>query len=89
MIERPLAVDGVTWTASLAGRTTQYDLDEYTVVFERRDEYGKRIRRASRFSPQGSRSRALALGELTDADLLTLFRQSQPDTTSPELDYAR
>ena len=89
MIERKLTVDGTTWTASLSGRVTQYDLDEYTVIFDRRDEHGKRHRRASRFSPQGSRTRALALGELSDADLLTLFRQSQPDFTSPELNYAR
>ena len=89
MIERILTVDGNTWIASIAGRVTQYDLDEYTVIFERKDEHGKRHRRASRFSPQGSRSRALALAELTDADLATLFAQSQPDTTSPELNYAR
>ena len=89
MIERKLTVDGITWNASIAGRVTQYDQDEYTVVFDRRDEHGKRHRRVSRFSPQGSRNRALALGELTELDLTTLFRQSGPDFTSPELNYAR
>ena len=43
----------------------------------------------SRFSPQGARRRADALGELSDADLRMLLQQSQPDWTSPELDYAR
>ena len=89
MTERTLVVDGATWTVSLAGRFTVYERDEFPVLFERRDPHGKRERRLSRFSPQGSRSRARALAELTDAELVNLFRQSQPDWTSPELGYAR
>lgn len=89
MIERQLVVDGAAWTVSLAGRFTGYERDEFPVLFERRDPHGKKERRLSRFSPQGSRSRAPALGELTDAELVTLFRQSQPGWTSPELGYAR
>lgn len=88
MIERKLMVDGETWTVSLAGRFTVYERDEFPVLFERRDEHGKKEQRVSRFSPQGSRSRAQALAELTDGELVTLFRQSQPDWTSPELGYA-
>lgn len=88
MIERKLVVDGETWTVSLAGRFTVYERDEFPVLFERRDEHGKKEQRVSRFSPQGSRSRAQALAELTDGELVTLFRQSQPDWTSPELGYA-
>ena len=88
MIERQVSVDGQAWTASLAGRFTVYEKDEFTVVFERKDENGRRARRVSRFSPLGSRSRARALEELSDGELVTLFRQSQPDWTSPELDYA-
>ena len=89
MIERSLAADGRTWKVALAGRVTQYDQDEYTLIFEHTDEHGKRVRRASRFSPQGSRSRAAALAELSDADLAMLLRQSQPESTSPELSYGR
>ena len=59
------------------------------MVFRRRDEHNKLVRRVSRFSPTGSRSRMSALKELTDAELTTLFRQSQTDDTSPELNYAR
>lgn len=88
MIERKLVVDGQTWTVSLAGRYTVYERDEFPVLFERRDAHGKKEQRVSRFSPLGSRSRAQALAELTDAELVTLFRQSQPDWTSPELGYA-
>ncbi|MFI5280407.1 MAG: hypothetical protein ACHQU1_07920 [Gemmatimonadales bacterium] len=89
MIERTITIDGQAWPVSLAGRVTVYDMDEFSLVFARKDEYGKKIRRVSRFSPQGARNRTAALSELTDADLTTLFHQSQPDWTSPELNYAR
>jgi hypothetical protein len=88
MIERLVTIDGKAWTASIAGRYTLYERDEFPVVFARRDEHGKALRRVSRFSPLGARTRTLALQELTDDELVTLFRQSQPDWTSPELDYA-
>ena len=89
MIERTMTVDGATWTASISGRVTLYDKDELSVVFARRDEHGKAVRRVSRFSPLGARRRSEALGELSEAEMVSLFRQSQPDWTSPELDYAR
>ena len=89
MTERQITIDGAAWTASLAGRFTVYERDELPLVFERRDEHGRKLRRVSRFSPLGARSRAQALAELTDPDLVMLFRQSQPDWTSPELGYAR
>lgn len=89
MTERDITIDGATWTASLAGRVTVYERDEFPVVFARKDEHGKMVRRVSRFSPQGTRSRAQALAELSDAELTMLFRQSQTDATSPELNYAR
>jgi len=89
MTERQITVDGETWIASIAGRVTVYEKDEFPVVFARQDEHGKKIRRVSRFSPLGTRSRSAALEELSLAELEVLFRQSQPDWTSPELGYAR
>jgi hypothetical protein len=89
MVARRIRIDGVTWTVSIAGRFTVYERDEFPLVFERRDGSGKAERRVCRFSPQGSRSRGPALAELTDAELMAFFRQSQPDWTSPELGYAR
>ncbi len=89
MIERRITVDGEIWTASIAGRVTVYDKDEFSVVFMRKDEHGKKVRRVSRFSPLGARNRSAALEELSPAELEVLFRQSQPDWTSPELGYAR
>jgi len=88
MIERQVTIDGQTWTAAIAGRYTAYERDEFAVVFARRDGHGKKLQRVARFSPLGSRNRSQALQELTDAELATLFQQSQPDWTSPELDYA-
>lgn len=88
MTVRTITIDGQAWTVSIAGRTTVYERDEFSVVFARREEHGKLARRVSRFSPLGSRNRALALRELSDLELESLFRQSQPDWTSPELDYA-
>lgn len=87
-IERPITVDGESWTASMSGRVTMYDRDEFSVVFTRTDEHGKQQQRVSRFSPLGTRSRSAALAELSEADLRTLFQQSQPEWTSPELGYA-
>jgi len=89
MIERHLTVEGTAWSASIVGRVTPYDKDELSVVFTSRDAQGRTARRISRFSPQGTRSRAQALDELPESDLAMLFRQSQPDWTSPELNYAR
>jgi len=88
MTERDITIDGATWSVSLVGRFTVYERDEFPVLFERQSPRGARERRVSRFSPQGSRIRAVALGELSDADLVMLFRQSQPAWTSPELGYA-
>ncbi len=89
MIERRIRLDGSEWRVSLAGRFTVYERDEFPLVFERVAADGTRERRLTRFSPLGSKSRGQALAELTDAELATLFRQSQPGWTSPELQYVR
>ena len=89
MIERKIVIDGRAWTATLTGRFTVYGRDEVPVVFEHRAADGTRVRRLSRFSPLGSRERDQALAELTDAELATLWRQSQEEWTSPELGYVR
>jgi len=89
MTERQIELDGRTWKVSIAGRFTVYERDEFPLLFERASADGTRERRLSRFSPLGSKSRERALAELTDAEVAMLFRQSQPDWTSPELGYAR
>ena len=89
MTERHLTIDGREWKVSLSGRVTVYEHDEYPLVFEQVGAPGARERRLSRFSPQGSRSRERALEELSDAELVNLWRQSQETWTSPELAYVR
>lgn len=89
MTERTLIVAGVTWAVSVAGRFTVYERDEFPLLFERVGADGARERRIARFSPLGSKSRSLALRELTDAELTGFLRHSQPSWTSPELGYVR
>jgi len=89
MIERHLTIDGRTWSVTVAGRFTAYERDEFPLLFEGVAPDGTRERRLSRFSPLGSRSRERALAELSDAELASLWRQSQDPWTSPEMGYVR
>lgn len=86
MPTRPLAIDGSTWHVIPSGRVTQYDRDEFALLFVKHAG-GDREVRVTRYSPQGSRSREESLAELSDADLRRLFDQSQPSATSPEAGY--
>jgi hypothetical protein len=84
---RILAVDGERWEVSPSGRVTVYARDQFGLIFE----YGtgpQRRRRVTHFSPLGARSPERAFLELSDRELLELFRQSQPAWTAPEADYA-
>jgi hypothetical protein len=85
---RTVTVNGRTWRVLPSGRVTQYDRDEFSLMFIA-GSGGDRVVRVTRYSPQGARSREQSLAELTDADLERLLGQSQPSATSPEADYAR
>jgi len=88
MPTRSITADGRTWRVLPSGRVTQYDRDEFSLMFIA-GTGAERIVRVTRYSPQGARSREQSFAELTDADLVRLFGQSQPSATSPEADYAR
>lgn len=75
---------GVEWRVTPSGRITQYDRDEFALVFTRVDGSAVRL---VRYSPTGSRSREASLAELSDAQLEALLAQSQSSDTSPELGY--
>jgi hypothetical protein len=88
MPTRTISAGGRTWRVIPSGRVTQYDRDEFALLFISGDSTN-RVVRVTRYSPQGSRSREQSLAELTDADLQRLLSESQPSETSPEADYAR
>ena len=86
MPTRSLQVAGRTWRVFPSGRVTQYDRDEFALVFVTEAE-GKREVRVTRYSPAGVRYRERSLADLSEADLTRLLQESQPGETSPEADY--
>jgi hypothetical protein len=87
MSRRILVVDGDRWEVYPSGRVTVYGRDQFGLVFEH-GTGPQRRRRITHFSPLGARSIEPAFAELSERELLELFRQSQPAWTAPEADYA-
>lgn len=87
MPTRTMTAAGKTWLVFPSGRVTQYDRDEFALLFVTHAD-GKRVVRVTRYSPLGARSREQSLAEMPDSELLRLFEASQPGETSPEADYA-
>ena len=69
-----------------SGRVTQYDRDEFALLFISGTGADREIR-VARYSPHGTRWREASLIEMTDAELARLFEHSQPSDTSPEAGY--
>jgi hypothetical protein len=86
MPSRTIIIDGRTWSVFPSGRVTQYDRDEFAVLFVS-DAAGKRTVRVTRYSPVGTRSREHSLADLPESEITRLFASSQPGETSPEADY--
>ncbi len=86
MPTRRISIDGRDWEVSHSGRVTQYDRDEFSLMFIS-GEGAEREVRVTRYSPQGARWREQSLAELTEDDLRRLFEFSQPSWTSPEAGY--
>jgi hypothetical protein len=86
MPTRTVTIKGRPWQVFPSGRVTQYDRDEFALLFVSEGE-GKREVRVTRYSPLGARSRERSLAEMDDAALTRLFDVSQPSETSPEADY--
>ena len=86
MPTRSIDIDGRSWLVFPSGRVTQYDRDEFGLIFVHGVGDGREVR-VTRYSPMGSRSREQSLIELSDVDLKRLFGFSQPSNTSPEADY--
>lgn len=88
MPSRTITANGKSWLVFPSGRITQYDRDEFGIVFVAGTGAGREVR-VTRYSPVGTRSRERSLVEMTDADLQRLFGYSQASDTSPEVDYAK
>lgn len=86
MPTRALTVEGRTWRVFPAGRVTQYDHDEFGVLFVHGTGATREVR-VTRYSPLGARSREQSFAELSLEELRRLFDQSQPGATSPEARY--
>jgi hypothetical protein len=87
MPTRTVNIGGRDWSVFPSGRVTQYDRDEFALLFVNETQ-GRRTVRVTRYSPVGVRSRERSLAELSDAELQRLFATSQPGETSPEADYS-
>src|SRR5438093_1366335 len=66
MPTRSITVNGRTWRVLPSGRVTQYDRDEFSLMFITGTGATRTVR-VTRYSPQCARSRAQSLAELTDA----------------------
>jgi hypothetical protein len=86
MPTRTINIDGKSWRVFPSGRVTQYDRDEFALLFVA-DVAGQRSVRVTRYSPVGVRSREHSLADMSEAELSRLFALSQPGETSPEADY--
>ena len=86
MPTRSITLAGRSWRVMPSGRITQYDRDEFALLFISGSGPDREIR-VTRYSPHGTRSREQSLLELSDADLARLFEVSQPSDTSPEAGY--
>jgi hypothetical protein len=86
MPPRTINVSGRTWRVFPSGFVTQYDQDEFGLIYVAGIGDEREVR-VTRYSPVGSKSREESLVEMSDADLVRLFEQSQPSFTSPEAGY--
>ena len=88
MPTRTLTAEGKTWRVYPSGFITQYDQDEYGLLFVHGTGDDREVR-VTRYSPVGVRSREQSLADLSEERLRELFEYSQPSFTSPEAGYAR
>jgi hypothetical protein len=86
MPTRTISIDGKAWRVFPSGYITQYEHDEFGLLFVAGTGDAREVR-VTRYSPHGTRSREQALAELPDEEVRRLFAQSQPGETSPEAGY--
>ena len=85
---RTITHGGKEWSVFPSGRVTQYDADEFALLFVSGSGASREVR-VTRYSPHGARSREQSLAELKESDLRQLLEYSQPSNTSPEAGYLK
>ena len=86
MANRTITAEGKTWNVFPSGFITQMNLDEFGLFFVSGTGDEREVR-VTRYSPHGTRSREASLAEMPEAQLVELFRTSQPSEMSPETGY--
>ena len=88
MPARHIHIDGRDWQIFPSGFLTQYMADEYGLIFVH-GVGAERDVRVTRYSPvaNAGRGRENTLRSMDDAQLIALFRTSQPGARSPEAGY--
>ena len=86
MARRTITPNGERWEVLPTGRLTVYGRDQIGLLFQQ-GTGPQRRRRFTRFTPVGNRGYDAAIAELSDRELLELFRASQPAWTAPEGAY--
>jgi hypothetical protein len=84
MPARRIVVGGRAWTVVPSGKITQYDRDEFALLFTAEDGDETRV---TRYTPSGSTARAASFAELSDDELRRLLASSQSGVRSPEAGY--
>ena len=87
MPTRRLDIDGRSWQVYPSGYITQYDADEFGLLFVHGTGDTREVR-ITRYSPAGARSREQSLADLPEHELKQLFTMSQSSVRSPEAGYA-
>jgi hypothetical protein len=88
MPRRIIEVDGQQWEVAISGRFTQFNKDEFGLVFTRGQGRDREVR-VMRYNPRFAKQRELSFNALSDADLKQYLVHSQPAWTSPDLEYRR
>ena len=88
MPRRTIHIAGQAWEVAPTGRITNYTRDELGLIFTQ-GAGPQREQRVARYSPLGSRIPEASLAELSDHQLVELWRRSQPSWTAPETGYRR
>jgi hypothetical protein len=83
MPTRSITLAGRNWQVMPSGRVTQYDRDEFALLFISGTGPDREVR-VTRYSPHGTRSREESLLEMTDATWRACSRSRSRATRLPK-----